>query len=465
MNNTGASEPSNFETQALSAIFGELSDRKIRYAVLRNYECLPESVAGNDIDIIVHPEDLNTVIHIIAEVARFLGAAYAKFYHDDMITQLVIVKRQDIRNIFPVKIDLLHNRQILGVEFLDTDAMLANLRTHNGIPVVSERVMLLDKWSFHLLLGYPLPEKYNDSFARIARREASSLIRSLSCFLPKVRATELVAALADGRGASLVLTSKERRNALMQLWAAQGLIALPRSLRFARYRIRDILKPQGIFVSFSGPDGSGKTTVIEMVISQLAAIYGASAIHYAHFRPTMLPRIAEVAKKARAVDMIDKDYDRPHRAKPSGFVGSAARLVYYWLDYMGGYFRSVFPVLRRREIMLFDRYYYDMIADSYRSRISLPMPLLRMMGRVLPLPEYAFFIQVAPEAIYRRKQELTLQRIVELNDRYSVLVKLGWLFPVDNNAEPEQAAAAIIDHIVADRHSRVLLDMKIGDKK
>ena len=64
------------------------------------------------------------------------------------------------------------------------------------------------------------------------------------------------------------------------------------------------------------------------------------------------------------------------------------------------------PVLRRREVLLFDRYYFDMIADSFRSRIAMPLPLLLAMGRVLPLPHYAFFIRVDPREIHRRKQDL-----------------------------------------------------------
>jgi thymidylate kinase len=104
--------------------------------------------------------------------------------------------------------------------------------------------------------------------------------------------------------------------------------------------------------------------------------------------------------------------------------------------------------------MLFDRYYYDMIADSFRSRIALPMPLLRVMGRLLPLPQYAFFIRVDPKEIHRRKQELTMERIVELNGRYGDLVRHGWLVPADNDGAAEAAAAAIVDHIVTDRDTR-----------
>lgn len=444
-----------FEAEVLKALLGGMAGRGLRFAVLRNYENLPDSVGARDIDIVVHPDDLPGARDLVAGIARGMGLRYANHFADERLTQFALVRRGAGCGLQQIKIDFFIRSEVYGIEVLSAEDMLADLRHHNGVPVVADRVLLLDKWLFHLLVGRPLHAKYDADFAAIARAEGPALTAVLSRLLPAPRAGGLVAAMAEGRGSAQVLPGSERRRALACAWAAQGLAALPRSLRFAGFRLRDRLRPQGVFLSVSGPDGSGKTTVIDMVIAQLSAIYGEQAVHYAHFRPTMLPRIAEVAKKARAVETVDVNYDQPHRAKPSGLAGSAARLVYYWLDYMGGYFRSVHPVLRRREVMLFDRYYFDMIADSFRSRIALPLPLLLAMGRILPLPRYAFFIRVDPEEVHRRKQELTMERIVALNERYDNLVRRGWLIAVDNNGAPEEAAAAIVDRIVDDRHALI----------
>jgi thymidylate kinase len=444
----------SFEAQVLKALFDGFAEHKVRHAVLRNYEKLPDSVGARDIDIVVHPNDLRAACVLVAGIARTMGLRLANHFADERLSQLALVRRDAEGGLQQIKIDFFIRSEVYGIEVLSATDILADLRHHNGVPVVADHVLLLDKWLFHLLVGRPLHTKYDADFAAIAQREGAALTAILSRGLPEPRAAELVAALAAGKGSAQVLPGSERRRALARLWAGQGLAALPRSLRFAGFRLRDRLRPHGVFLSVSGPDGSGKTTVIEMVVTQLQAIYGDDAVHYAHFRPTMLPRIAEVAKKARAVETVDENYDRPHRAKPSGLAGSAARLAYYWLDYMGGYFRSVRPVLKRREVMLFDRYYYDMIADGFRSRIALPLPLLLAMGRILPLPDFAFFIRVDAQEIHRRKQELTMERIVALNDRYGDLVRRGWLSAVDNNGAPEEAAAAIVDRIVADRHSR-----------
>lgn len=447
---------SAFEAKALGALFAGLADRRVRHAVLRNYETLPDSVGARDIDIVVHPHDLAAACAVVDGITQFMKLRYGNHFADERLTQFALAARDEGIGLMQVKIDFFIRSEVYGAEFLSAEDMLKDVRDHNGVAVVSDRVLLLDKWIFHLLVGRPLHPKYDEDFAAIARDEGPALIGALARFLPQERAGALVAQLAEGEGSALMLSGAERRRALFRLWRAQGPVALPRSLNFLWYRLRDLLRPHGLFLSVSGPDGSGKTTVIDMVIAQLGAIYGEGAIHYSHFRPTVLPRIAEVAKKAKAVETVDENYDQPHRAKPSGLFGSAARLGYYWLDYMGGYFRSVRPVLKRREVMLFDRYYYDMIADSFRSRISLPMPLLRLMGRLLPLPQYAFFIHVEPEEIHRRKQELTMERIVQLNDRYRDLARRGWLIEIDNNGAPEEAAAAIVDHIVADRHARAI---------
>jgi len=359
-----------------------------------------------------------------------------------------------------IKIDFFTRCEVYGVEVLSVEDMVRDCRDHNGVSVVSDPVLLLDKWLFHLLVGQPLHNKYDADFAAIAQSEVMFLISKLSLALPKPRAISLVAEMAQGKGSAIVLSKRERLHALARLWSAQGARAVFRSIHFAAFRLRDQFKPHGIFLSISGPDGSGKTTIINMVTTQLNTIYGDGTVTYSHFRPTVLPRIAAVAKKARAVETIDVSYDQPHRAKPSGLAGSAARLAYYWLDYMGGYFRTVRPVLKRREIVLFDRYYYDMIADPFRSRIALPTPILRFMGRLLPLPQYAFFIRVAPEEVRRRKQELTLAQIIKLNKGYENLVRNEWLIPIENNNAPEDAAVAIVDHIVAKRHEQALRHLK-----
>ncbi|MCK9504231.1 MAG: hypothetical protein M0Q95_08610 [Porticoccaceae bacterium] len=442
----------NLESRALEVLFSSFAERRIRYAVLRNFEHLPKSIGARDIDIVIFPEDLSSACAVVFTLAEQMGFQCASYFRDERLTQFTLVRRTSEVGIFDLKIDFFTNSQVYGVEILSAERMIEDHKLHNGIPVVSDSVLLLDKWLFHLIVGRPLNQKYDLLFSKISRQENDEIFSALQPVFGRSVALTLLGSLADGRGSSSPpLARGQRFRALFKLWRSQGIVAGLRSIKFLLYRLKDRARPRGVFLSISGPDGSGKTTVIDKVIMQLRQIYGDSNVRYGHFRPEALPRIAEVAKAARIVETVDEQYDRPHRAQPSGLTMSLLRFFYYWLDYLVGYLRMVHSALVRREVVLFDRYVYDMVCDPGRSRIALPGWLIRSSIRFLPLPKWAFFIRVSADEVYRRKQELDLDTIRELNSHYEELVVRELLISVDNNDRPDVAAAQIVDIIVRDR--------------
>lgn len=53
----------------------------------------------------------------------------------------------------------------------------------------------------------------------------------------------------------------------------------------------------GFSVGFTGPDGSGKTTVIDLLLDRLAPVFR-TAYKYYHFRPALFGNLGEVAHSA-----------------------------------------------------------------------------------------------------------------------------------------------------------------------
>ena len=447
----------------LVRLFFDLSIAGIHYAVMRNHEQLPYELGARDLDIVVAPKHLDKAVRVVVRLGKEFGYLFANSYADERLTQLALMKRTPI-GIIGLQIDFFTCSQVYGVELLSAHEMLQNLRWHNGIPVVSERVMLLDKWLFHVAVGKPLHVKYDQTFAATVSCNWSSLLDRLIPLVGYGEARrQLDAIRSEHASAIAVLPPRERRRMLFRAWKAQragGHLLLP---KFMLHRLLNRAKPHGFWLSISGPDGAGKTTVIERVLAELALVYGADALaHRGHFRPSVLPRIAELAKATGAVQAVDADYARPHRSPASGFLGSLARLSYYVADYVHGYFRRVRPALEDRRIVLFDRYYHDVIADPGRSRIRLPKWLLRAFARVIPLPTYSFFISVRPEVARARKQELTLGQITQLNLAYGDLVRRGAMTEVPNNGLAEEAAAAIVDHIFADRDKAARSKLRVA---
>lgn len=443
------------EGEALAFLFAALTERGVSYAILRNYERLPHAVGSRDIDVVVHPQDLPAATACVVDLAERLGCQFGNYFRDDMFVSIWLFRRLEDGRIFNLCVDLFPGRHVYGVQFLSADEMLADVGDHNGIPVVRDIFLFLDKWIYHQIVGQPTPEKYDVIFTRIASENREALIARLTPILGSHMAEARIDRVCAGKPSAMeTLTGSQRLGLLLRAARAHGYRVISGIVKFCVHRLRDLVITRGTFVSISGPDGSGKTTVIERLITQLEQVHGPDSVIYSHFRPAMLPRIAEVAKATGAITIVDTEYNRPHRSQPSDVLGSLARVLYYGLDYVGGYVRSVYPVLLIGKIALFDRYYYDMIADPYRSSVSLPLQWMITIGKFLPLPRHAFFIRVAPQEIHRRKQELTLERIIELNDRYNELVRLGWLVAIDNDDSPDIAAAAIVDHIVAARHRR-----------
>lgn len=451
----------SFETEALGILFSNFSAKEITYAVLRNYESLPKSVGARDIDILVIPEHLSAAIAAVCNLANKMQLTFAHYYADERLTQFSLVYREHTKELLDIKIDLFTNSQIFGVEVFSARKMLEDVRLFNGIPVVSDKFIFLDKWLFHVLVGVSSHSKYDVEFANICSRYKENLLALLDPLLGKSIAKGLIDSVIAGNASSTPPLPKIcRQKILRSILIGNGLKGLAHTISFIWHRIKNIISPSGIFLSLSGPDGCGKTTVIDDVVRQLGIAYGVNGVIYRHFRPAALPRIADIAKAAHAIKSVDTDYANPHRAKPSGIAGSLGRLAYYCADYFIGYFRAVRPILIKRQVALYDRYYFDMICDPGRSRIGLPFSLLRFFGKLLPLPQYAFFIHVNPDEIFRRKQELSLAQIKLLNEKYSLLVDQGLLVKVDNERPFEVAAAEIVDHIVMDRDMKARNQLK-----
>jgi hypothetical protein len=75
----------------------------------------------------------------------------------------------------------------------------------------------------------------------------------------------------------------------------------------------------------------------------------------------------------------------------------------------------------RGKIVLYDRYYFDFIADARRSNIQLPKSVTETGYHFLMKPEFNFFLYAAPEKILSRKKELSYHSICDLTSEYSSL--------------------------------------------
>ena len=85
-------------------------------------------------------------------------------------------------------------------------------------------------------------------------------------------------------------------------------------------------------ISFSGPDGSGKSTIVEEVKSRLSE--EGYVVGVKHHRPEILPNLSFFIGKGRRDEPDSSGAFTPHSGVTTSRFSSLFRLIYYWLDYI-----------------------------------------------------------------------------------------------------------------------------------
>ena len=176
-----------------------------------------------------------------------------------------------------------------------------------------------------------------------------------------------------------------------------------------------LFQHDGMVITFSGVDGAGKSTVIDMVKIIIEKKLRRKVVVIRH-RPSILPILsAWVEGKAAAEKKAASTL--PRQGKNKHWGSSLIRFSYYYTDYIIGQFVVYFKYVLRGYIVLYDRYYFDFINDSRRSNIQLPEFITKSGYKLLLKPDLNFFLYAAPELILSRKKELMASTIEQLTKK------------------------------------------------
>jgi len=383
----------------LVCLFENLNLRKIDYCVLRNYQFLPLSTKGSDIDILINKKDSSVFFNLIKEIADNHNGKIISIIDSSICPRLCVLgnKEDGWGVMFDLHYDLISYR---GYTIFSNKNVWRNTFKYNGqISALNKKADGLNGLFKELLNNGICDEKYFSDF------KISSLDEGfLNEVFNETKKTELIPALLKLKNESYSKdVIKDFVKILNRYFPRKRIESLNKYSKFSR-----LFNQPGFAIAFLGTDGSGKSTIIEKIKPALNDAFH-NAVYYEHMRPNKLPSIARFMGNK---EEFKGPVSNPHGSSSSGFFGSLLRWFYYMLDYTFGFYLKIWPKKAIRScVWIFDRYYYDYLIDPKRGRIKLPRWILKVGQFIIPEPDLILCLGADAAVIHKRKPELPLKEV------------------------------------------------------
>ena len=447
-------------SEVLSLLLSSFKEHKIRYFILRNYEGLPYKNLSKDVDIIVDPNQIDKAENILKSIYKDNG--FINYYKIQFRYGHRCCYGIDIEASLSIHIDLMDGCQTKGVEIFSFEELYSQVVVFKDMYVLNELYVVLVLFIYKLL-GQRKPqlkEEYRENIYTVFKSQPE-FITILGNLLGVKLKKELIGLIEIKDFEGILMISPRISSSLRNYIFRKNPVGTSvKSINFLKDKFKRVIfgyQKHVKSICLIAPDGTGKTTLIEGLISNLKNIYVSDVDRFnvCHHRPGLLPNLGAVGEKA-GVMKEDTDFTNPHRAKPAGFISSFIRMTYYWLDYVIGV-----PIKLRKDVQhdrftIYDRYIYDFLVDPYRSRINLPYWLRKLFTKLVIQPRIVFVLLADAETIYKRKQELTIDEINRQLSEFKKLAETNKRFVIiDASKKPEEMVEDAVK-IVIDKFTEKL---------
>lgn len=431
------------DSELLRELFREMNESKIKYCVLRNYELLPD-IIGNDVDMLINDNQKEKLISIFLSVAERLGWIILYVRRKYKFSTIVFTMIEN-NEVFSLKLDVWSELCWRGLPWIDAKYALDTRKEFKGFFVprggVESATLLLKE----LLGGGTVPSKYYDRIVELAQSDEEGFKRCLST-IGELSNRFYIRAIKSDWNYFNTAVGRFKRSIVSGGIASHGLYGVYGFLKHEiKLRVSKRERREGALVVFVGPDGSGKSSVIANVNEMMKAVYPERRIYHMSF--ALFPTL----RTGLGLTRVDRKNEGSKKTKRKrsliGYAASWAVVVYHTLEFMLGHF-IVCRAIRRGELILFDRYYYDFfVQPAYR---DLVWPFRKFLLSLVPKPDVAIYLRAKPDTVFSRKQELSVDEIGKQDIIFCELISGMKIGQIINTEEKSiiQISCEISHHIL-----------------
>lgn len=202
------------------------------------------------------------------------------------------------------------------------------------------------------------------------------------------------------------------------------------------HRVRRWREPSGLLIACLGPEGSGRSSVIEQLNARPLAPFAAA--HIMDLRPHMM----------RPVPV------NPDSRIPRGRFGTLAKLMMFVADYWLGYWLQIRPKLVGSTLIVSNRYYDDILVDPRRYRIDRPHAFARWLLPWIPRPQLWLVFDVPSEVLQTRTREVAAEEAARLRGEYRKVLRRQEDVVVLDAGQPLQEVSAEAERAIVAQLAR-----------
>jgi len=394
----------NMRSEFIESFFSLLKQKT--YSILKYTSIDDYSVSENsDIDLLIKPE-------LRPEIISFAG--------NNPLVERIKIRRKSFMSTLELyfydgsflSIDLIEKFMRKSLHYLNEVSFLKYLPESEGKYKVANVLSQFDYvYLFYLLNHSDIPEKHRRYYQGLPIWEQEMILKLIRSKY-RIKASKF-SDLFRFSAKSLEIVNRY----LNMKQSNSGMAKVRNGINYLLDTLRQAFYMRGHMITLSGVDGVGKTTIINNLVRELKGKFRKRVVVLRH-RPSVLPILSTYRygkKKAEKIATVQLPHEGSNRNK----LSSLLRFAYYFTDYLLGHIYVFFRYLIRGYVVVYDRYYFDFIADSRRSNLAISKKVTKFFYRFVHKPDLNFFLYASPDIIRRRKQELSKSDISRMTKDYT----------------------------------------------